>query len=297
MRRLIFLLLAATLVTHHAFSSENTPSPTPRQTAALQIALDNEGFSTALIDGRMRRRTTLALRLAREAGRTVEPPDEPWESWTIPGDFDKELSPIPESWLARSKLAAMGYGTPLEKIAETFHTSQSFMQSLNSKIQDWTRLPPGATLRVPALHPRKLPKAERLRVSLSDKVILALDAREQMLAAFPCSIAAHKEKRPVGALEVRVLAPNPDYCFDPAIFPDVPEAATLKTKLMIPPGPNNPVGMMWIGLSLKGYGIHGTPWPEDIGKTESHGCFRLTNWDALRLAGMLKIGTPVVVVE
>jgi lipoprotein-anchoring transpeptidase ErfK/SrfK len=66
---------------------------------------------------------------------------------------------------------------------------------------------------------------------------------------------------------------------------------------MIPPGPNNPVGDMWIGLDLKGYGIHGTPWPEDIGKTESHGCFRLANWDAVRLAKMLSIGTPVFIEE
>jgi lipoprotein-anchoring transpeptidase ErfK/SrfK len=83
---------------------------------------------------------------------------------------------------------------------------------------------------------------------------------------------------------------------DPAVYEDA-ESATLKSKLILPPGPNNPVGDMWIGLSLKGYGMHGTPWPEDIGKTESHGCFRLTNWDARRLATVIKIGTTVYIAE
>ena len=191
----------------------------------------------------------------------------------------------------------MPHQTPRERFAEKFHLSEGFAAYLNRGLTSAFALAEGEVLQVPALAPVKLPKAERLEISLSDKTVVALDAEGKILAAFPCSIAAKKEKRPVGALLVKVIAPNPDYCFDPAVFPEVPEAATIKSKLMIPPGPNNPVGEMWIGLDRPGYGLHGTPWPEDIGKTASHGCFRLTNWDARRLAPMLKIGTPVLVKE
>ena len=110
-----------------------------------------------------------------------------------------------------------------------------------------------------------------------------------MLAHFPCSIAAKVEKRPVGELHVAVVAaPNPNYTFDPAIFTDSPEAQAIGHKLVLPPGPKNQVGVEWIGLDKPGYGMHGTPNPEQIGRSESHGCFRLANWDAeyLREAGL-----------
>jgi lipoprotein-anchoring transpeptidase ErfK/SrfK len=91
------------------------------------------------------------------------------------------------------------------------------------------------------------------------------------------------------------VAPNPNYTFDPAVFPESPEARALGRKLILPPGPNNPVGVAWIGLDKSGYGIHGTPKPEDVGRTESHGCFRLANWNAELLLKMVGVGTPVLV--
>jgi len=95
-------------------------------------------------------------------------------------------------------------------------------------------------------------------------------------------------------VSVRVVAPNPNYTYDPQLF----EPGGGKTgKLVIPPGPNNPVGLAWIGLSLQGYGIHGTPVPEHIGRAESKGCFRLANWNAVKLFNMVEIGTPVVIEE
>ena len=100
-----------------------------------------------------------------------------------------------------------------------------------------------------------------------------------LLAHFPCSIAAQVEKRPVGELHVAAIAPNPNYTFDPEVFPESLEARQLNQKLILRPGPNNPVGVAWISLDKTGYGIHGTPSPEQVGRTESHGCFRLANWD------------------
>ncbi len=259
------------------------------------MALDNEGFSPGTIDGRIGPRMIQAMNVSPDVGRTtcLRMNAGWWQTWKVPADFSKDVAPLPEGWTARSKLKALTYETVREKVAERFHVSEDFLQFLNPTVRDWSRLRENDTLKVPALSPRRLPRADHLSVRLSDKVIVALDADNHPLASFPCSIAAKKEKRPVGKLEVRVLASDPEYLFDPKLFEESAEAKTIKSKLMIPPGPNNPVGAMWIGLDRPGYGIHGSPWPEDIGKTESHGCFRLSNWDAKRLAGMLKIGTPV----
>jgi lipoprotein-anchoring transpeptidase ErfK/SrfK len=110
------------------------------------------------------------------------------------------------------------------------------------------------------------------------------------VALFHCSIAKSKDKLPSGESKVAVVSKNPDYTFDPKMWPEV---KNVDRKLTIPPGPRNPVGLCWIGLGVPGVGIHGSPAPEMIGKTGSHGCFRLTNWDALRLSSMVRIGTSV----
>ncbi len=136
-------------------------------------------------------------------------------------------------------------------------------------------------------------KAAFVRILLSAKTLQAFDASTNVLAHFPCSIARNVDKRPVGELRVAVIVQNPDYTFDPKIFPESPEARTIKRKLKIPAGPNNPVGTAWIGLDRTGYGIHGTPRPEDVGRTESHGCFRLANWNAEFLSKIAWLGMPV----
>jgi lipoprotein-anchoring transpeptidase ErfK/SrfK len=103
------------------------------------------------------------------------------------------------------------------------------------------------------------------------------------------------DKRPVGELHVEAKAANPNYTFDPEIFPESAEGRQLGRKLLIPPGPNNPVGTVWIGLDRPGYGIHGTPRPEAVGRAETHGCFRLANWNAELLVKLVEIGTRVYV--
>jgi lipoprotein-anchoring transpeptidase ErfK/SrfK len=151
---------------------------------------------------------------------------------------------------------------------------------------------PGDKLAVPmAAQSAASGKARRLHVNLTEKTIRVIGERGQLIGLFHCSVAASKAKLPRTEATVANIAPNPTYVFDPRMWPEVKE--TITQKLTIPPGPRNPVGRCWIGLSLPGYGMHGTPNPELIGKTGSHGCFRLTNWDALRLSRMVQVGTPV----
>jgi lipoprotein-anchoring transpeptidase ErfK/SrfK len=143
---------------------------------------------------------------------------------------------------------------------------------------------------------KDLPPLSRIEIRLEQKTLRAYDADGRLAAQFPCSIAADKTKRPVGeTLRVVVWASHPEYTFDPELFAEDPAAVAIGKKLRIPPGPNNPVGLAWIGLDRPGYGIHGTPSPEDISKTESHGCFRMTNWDALKLVHAVRADLPVVV--
>lgn len=300
--RFVTVLISLWLV--QAALGEPPAAPTRIERAALQAALDNEGFSPGSIDGLNGPRTAEALAVANEAGRLIQVAEIPWTVWNLPPGYAADIAPVPESWVARSKLKSLGYGTLREKVAEQFHVSEAFLRVLNPAVTDWVNVPEGTPLKVPSLNPVPLPRAEYVEIVLARKLVIARDDSGRAFASFPCSIAARKEKRPVGWLVVTKMAFNPDYLFDPAVFPEVPEAATLTSKLMIPPGPRNPVGAVWMSLGLTtrgkappGIGIHGTPHPEDIGKTESHGCFRLTNWDALRLAHLVRINTPILVKE
>jgi lipoprotein-anchoring transpeptidase ErfK/SrfK len=144
-------------------------------------------------------------------------------------------------------------------------------------------------------YPAPKGKAAFIRIQLAAKTLEVFDRQTNLLAHFPCSIARQVEKRPVGVLTVDCIAFDPNYKFSPEIFPESEEGRQLKHPLMIPKGPNNPVGTAWIGLDRPGYGIHGTPRPEDVGRTESHGCFRLANWNAEYLARWVEVGTPVII--
>jgi lipoprotein-anchoring transpeptidase ErfK/SrfK len=163
---------------------------------------------------------------------------------------------------------------------------------------DWERIEPGLRLRVPnTTRPPPARPAAFVVIRLSDRTLQACDSETNLLAHFPCSIGRVASKRPTGELHVEVRIPNPNYTFDPDIFPESAEGRELGRKLVLAPGPNNPVGTAWIGLDKPGYGIHGTPSPEKVGRTESHGCFRLANWDAEYLLAMTWNGMPVRVEE
>ncbi len=206
------------------------------------------------------------------------------------------LQPLGKTWLAKSQQSALDYETVLELVAEKAHAHPGLIQKLNPEV-NWTGVTAGTILKIPDVdYPEPDGKAAFVVIHLSGKFLEAFGTETNLLAHFPCSIAAKVEKRPVGELHVVVIAPNPNYTVNPELFPESAELQALGHKLVLPPGPNNPVGVAWIGLDKPGYGMHGTPSPEQIGHTASHGCFRLANWDAEYLVKLVWIGMPVEVV-
>jgi lipoprotein-anchoring transpeptidase ErfK/SrfK len=205
------------------------------------------------------------------------------------------LQPLGKTWQAKSQQTALDYETELELVAEKSHSHPELIRRLNLGV-NWTNIAPGTVLKIPAVeYPMPADKAAFAVIHLSGKYLEAFDAQTNLLAHFPCSIAANVEKRPVGELHVTVVIPHPNYTADPELFPESPELQAIGHKLILPPGPNNPVGVAWVGLDKTGYGIHGTPNPEQVGRTESHGCFRLANWDAEYLLRLVWVGMPVLV--
>jgi lipoprotein-anchoring transpeptidase ErfK/SrfK len=201
---------------------------------------------------------------------------------------------VPLEWAEKAKMKTLGYETIQEMVAEKGHTSLRAVERLNSDLV-WPNPPAGSIVVLPACEVVQLKReGAAMRIALGRREVTIFDYDGKLIALFPCSIARSRSLRPSGEIYVKNIAPNPNYLYDPQLFnPGASDTA----KLSIPPGPNNPVGMAWIGLSLKGYGMHGTPVPERIGEAASHGCFRLANWNALKLIQLIEVGTPVVVEE
>jgi lipoprotein-anchoring transpeptidase ErfK/SrfK len=269
------------------------------------------GISSGSIDGLFGSQTKSAIRAFQQANslRATGALDEATiAALSLPGITNvflttitispedlARLQPLGKTWLAKSEQTRLEYETILELVAERSQAHPNLIRRLNPGIE-WDNVLPGTEVKVPnAVSPTNPVKAAFARISLGQRVLEAFDESTNLLAHFPCSIAQLMEKRPVGELHVAVVAPNPNYTFNPEVFPESPEARELDRKLILQPGPNNPVGVVWIGLDRPGYGIHGTPRPEDVGRTESHGCFRLANWNAEFLLRLVNVGTPVFV--
>ncbi len=205
------------------------------------------------------------------------------------------LQPIGATWLEKSQQSALAYETELELIGEAAHANPLLIKKLNPDL-GWPDPPPGTAVTIPDVtYPDPVDKAAFVVIHLDQRYLEAFDPNTNLLAHFPCSIAAKVEKRPIGELHVIVIAPHPNYTVNPELFPESAELQSIGHKLILPPGPNNPVGVAWIGLDRPGYGMHGTPIPEQVGRTESHGCFRLANWDAEYLVKLAWVGMPVFV--
>jgi len=279
-----------------------------RDTLELQIALARRGCSPGSVDGvfgpqtqaallafqrQAGLRETAALDAATRAALLLHAP--PLTRYRVGSNDLARLQPLSPTWLGKSRQSALEYETLLELVAERGCASPSLVRRLNPGV-DWTNLTVGAEVQIPDVsYPPPPGKAGFLVITLSAKTLQVYDQNTNLLAHFPCSIAARVGKRPVGQLHVVALAENPNYTFDPEVFPESAEAQQLPGKLVLPPGPNNPVGTAWISLDKPGYGIHGTPHPERVGRTESHGCFRLANWNAAYLLKLAWVGMPVYV--
>ena len=282
----------------------------PRDTFEVQIALSRAGLSAGSLDGVIGSQTRAAIRAFQlreglaetgvadaETKLKLQLAAPALTSYIVSSNDLARLQPLSTTWLGKSQQSALDFETIVELAAERGHAHPLLIKRLNPSV-NWTNVTAGTELRLPdANYPPPRAKAAFVLIHLAGKTLQVFDANTNLLAHFPCSIAARVEKRPVGDLQVAVVAPNPNYTFDPEVFPESAEAQQLGRKLILPPGPNNPVGLAWIGLSKPGYGIHGTPAPEQVGRTESHGCFRLANWNAEYLVKLVSVGTPVRVTE
>ena len=206
-------------------------------------------------------------------------------------DVAGPFQPIPEDMMEKAALPALGYATPLEELAENFHASPKLLTKINpGKSFDKE----GEEIVVPSVRSSAPPKVAKVVVDDSDKTVAAFDAGDKLIAQYPATTGSEHDPLPVGTWKINGVSKNPSFHYNPDLFWD---AESKDEKATIKPGPNNPVGVVWIDLSKPHYGIHGTPEPSTIGKTQSHGCIRLTNWDAAELAQMVAPGMPAILQE
>lgn len=285
-----------------ALSPEARPDPA---VVRVQILLDRTRFSPGIIDGLGGENTRQAI-AAFEKAHSLPVDGEldaaVFERLTS-GDSSRVLSDytitpadvagpfigtVPEDIRAMARLETVGYADAREALAEKFHMSVALLDALNPDA-DFGRA--GQTIVVAAVGPDELQgEVVRIVVSKAESSVRAFDADGELLAFYPATIGSGETPSPSGTHTVKLLAPRPNYTYDPSRV----SYGEGGGKVVVPPGPNNPVGSMWIGLSRDTYGIHGTPDPAEIGKSVSSGCVRLTNWDVEQLASGVK---PGVVVE
>ena len=196
---------------------------------------------------------------------------------------------IPEDMAGKAALPALGYANAAEALGEKFHVSPTLLARLNPG-KDFTRT--GDQIMVPnVLGTEPLPKASKVMVSKTGRILTVYDTEGKLIAQYPASTGSKHDPLPIGNWKINGVARHPTYHYNPKLFWD---AKTGDKKATVPAGPNNPVGVVWIDLSKPHYGIHGTPVPGHVGKTESHGCIRLTNWSAAEVGAAVSAGTEVI---
>lgn len=282
-----------------------TPEAKQAYLTRAQVLLDRAHFSPGVIDGREGSNLTLALSAFQETHRlTVDGKLSPatWDALVADGapaltdymitaqDVAGPFTPnIPkDDYEAMAQLPALGYGSPLEALAEKFHMDEPLLQALNPGV-DFSRA--GTTIVVAALGPDGLDdKVTRIEIDNTRGTLKAYADGDKLLAVYPATVGSTERPAPVGEWAVNTVAPRPTYTYDPSRL----TFGKPKAKLTLKPGPNNPVGSTWIDLTKDTYGIHGTPDPKLVNKRASHGCVRLTNWDAAELGAAVQKGAKVV---
>ena len=271
---------------------------TPERQALLraQIALDRAGFSPGVIDGKdgSNFQSALAAWKAAHGGADLAPDTGPLPlaSYTItPEDVAGPFAPVPKDLAEMAKLKSVGYATPLEGMAERFHADEALLKELNPQA-DFGKA--GTTILAPEVVAAKLSaKVARIEIDKTHQQLRAFTTDGTLLAVYPATVGSTERPAPSGRYRVVTWAPHATYTYDPKRLTFGKRA---QGKFVIPAGPNNPVGGMWIALNKPTYGIHGTPEPQLVGKRASHGCVRLTNWDAATLGAAVQHGTQVIFV-
>jgi lipoprotein-anchoring transpeptidase ErfK/SrfK len=266
----------------------------------LQILLDQHGASPGVIDGydgENVRKAVIGFQLMTGmpvTGTIDEAVMARLETGQVvigdyvirPEDADEVTGPTPEDYADKAQLDFLGYANIAEALAERFHMDIKLLTALNPG----TSFAVGETIAVALTGEDRTGEVVRIEADKSLRQVRAYDAAGVLLAAYPATIGSEDTPSPTGSHVVEVVAPMPDYTYNPAVNFQQGDNTEV---LIIPPGPNGPVGSMWIGLSQPTYGIHGTPEPSQIDKTGSYGCIRLTNWDAEELAAMVRPGVTV----
>jgi lipoprotein-anchoring transpeptidase ErfK/SrfK len=293
-----------------------------------QVILDSLGFSPGIVDGREGQSLTAALKGFQEtrglskSGKLDLPTLRALHQYRdrrpvtrvsidaamLRGPF---VNPMPKEPEDQAKLQALAYTRPLEKLAEMFHTTPELLVELNP---GGAKIEPGATFVFPNVLPAsrdyqgdwddqwrqtlsdlnvegRQPEGDHIVVDKSEKVLKVLGKDDKLVAQFSATMGSQHDPLPLGEWKINIADTNPEFRYNPDLFWD---AEKDDKKALLPPGPNGPVGVVWLDLSKEHYGIHGTPEPQTIGRTQSHGCIRLTNWDAARLALMIKPGAKAI---
>lgn len=272
-----------------------------------QVLLDRANFSPGEIDGQAgsnQRRALRGYQNARSLPASGELDADTWAAlnssagpavveYTLTAeDVGQTFAKLPKDMMEQGKLERLGFESIQEALGERFHASPALLKQLNPQV-DFSKA--GTRIQVPNVTDiAALPKAAKVVVDKSESTLTLLDAAGKTIALFPVSSGSERDPLPIGEWKIGATAVDPTFHYNPKLFWDS-DPAHAKAKLAA--GPNNPVGTRWIDLSKKHYGLHGTPTPSSVGKRQSHGCVRLTNWDVERLARAVDPSVPVLMQE